>query len=169
VLRTAAKWGLGLGIATFVWTIVVHLLGFYTHRIAHAATVDRVVIVLPAVFVFAAVLERHRLAEPRLSFVGGVATGTLTGLIAAPVTVAAIAFYHAFINPEWLSILVAHERSLLEAAGASAEAIATRVAQLQQRAEGPRHLVNGVVGGTMMGLVLSLVLTPVVRLLPRGR
>jgi hypothetical protein len=167
VLFSALRWGCLLAVATFAWTMMVHWLGFYTSRIAYAATVDRLVIILPALFIFVAIRERHHRSDPRLTYFGGVMGGTLTALVAAPLTVAGLAFYHTFINPDWLSILVAHERSLLEASGASTETVAAQLSQLQQRADGPGHAVNGVIGGTLVGLLLSLVLTPVARRGPR--
>ncbi len=159
-MRLFLKWGLVLAGSTAVWTLLVHVAGFYTIRIEHADLVDRVVLVLPIVILTLALREAQSAYGGRLSFGRGVLTGALVASVAAPLIVGALWVYHHYINPEWLAILVAYDRSVMEAKGFSAEQMAARLARLESMGVLKNQIMNGVRGTVLMGAFLSAVITP---------
>ena len=73
-MRTAIKWGALLGAAVVVWTLVIHMLGFYTTRIAAGQRADAVAIVLPIAAIVLALRERKK--HESLSFRKALTTAT---------------------------------------------------------------------------------------------
>lgn len=168
-MRIAFKWGSLLALAIILWTAAVHLLGIYTTRIQYAATVDMVVMILPLAIITLALLEYRRANNGVLPFGRGVLVGTGVAAFSAPPTIAAMWFYHHFVNPEWVSYLVNYEQQKLAAAGATAETIAAAVTRLQQGGADQAQITGGLVGTVVMGLVLSVVITGILKLAARPR
>lgn len=166
-MRIAIKWGLILSLALLVWTGGVHLLGIYTTHIQYAAVVDMAATVIPIVALTFALIEKRRAQNLAPSFGAGLLTGVTVAAISAPITVAGLWYYHHYVNPEWLSLLVEHERRQLTAAGVPANQIAASIAQLHQSGEDRRQVISGLIGTVAMGLVLSVVITTVLTLIDR--
>ena len=166
-MRIASKWGVLLALAIILWTLAVHLLGFYTDRIRYAALVDQVAIILPLTMLTLAHLEERRRRGGSLPFGPGVLLGTAVATVSAPLTIAALWYYHHFINPEWVAYLTTYEGQKLTAAGVPLDQVATRIAQLQQGATDRDQIVGGLVGTVVMGLLLSLVISLVLLVIDR--
>jgi hypothetical protein len=163
-MRIAIKWGVILAASIAVWTLIIHLLGVYTYRIQYADTVDQVVLVLPVLAITMALLEQRRARDGLLPFGRGILTGTAVAAVSAPLTVATLWFYHHFVNPQWVSFVVAEAQRKLTAAGASPDAIAARVAQLQLAGTDAHQIRGGLVGTLLMGFVLSVIITLALRI-----
>ena len=168
-MRIAIKWGVIFALSVIVWTAAVHLLGFYTVRIEYADFVDRAATILPVAAVTFALLEQRRALNGVLPFGRGVLTGVAVAAVSAPFTVAALWYYHHYVNPEWLSILVTYEQQKLTAAGLPADQVATRIARLQQGGADKQQILGGLIGTVVFGLLLSLIIAPTLGLLGRKR
>jgi len=165
----SVKWGLVLGLSVLLWTAVVHLLGVYTVHVEYAAAVDILVTAIPIAVLTLALIERRRARHGALSFVDGVVTGLIVAAVSAPITLAGLWFYHHYVNPDWLSILVDYQRRKLTAAGVPSDKIAVSIAQLQLSGDDRRQLIGGFVGTTAMGLILSVIITAVLKFIERTR
>lgn len=161
------KWGVIFAVAVILWTAAVHMMGFYTVRIEYADVVDRFALVLPAAAVTFALVEQRRALNGRLAFSRGVLTGVAVAAVSAPITVAALWVYHHYVNPEWLSILVSFQKQKLTSTGVPTEQVAAQIAQLQQRGGDQPQITNGLVGTLMIGLVISVIITPTIGILGR--
>ena len=168
-MRIAIKWGLLLALAIILWTLGVHLLGFYTDRIQYAALVDQVVLVLPLTIITLALLEERRRHGGTLPFGRGVLLGTAAAAVSAAPTISALWYYHHYINPEWVSYLTTYEGHKLAVEGVPLDQIATRINQLQLGGTDQRQIVGGLIGTVVMGLVLSLLITGVLWATDRAR
>jgi hypothetical protein len=168
-LRIAIKWGVIFALSVILWTAVVHLLGIYTVRIEYADLVDRAAIVLPVVAITLALLEQRRTLNGTLPFGRGVLTGVAVAAVSAPFTVAALWYYHHYVNPQWLSILVTYEKQKLTSAGLPADQIAARMAQLQQAGADKQQILGGLIGTVAFGIFLSLIITAVLGVVGKMR
>lgn len=168
-MRIAIKWGVLLALAIILWTLGVHLLGFYTDRIQYAALVDQVVLVLPLAILTLALLEERRRRRATLPVGPGVLLGTAVAAVSAPFTIGALWYYHHHINPEWVSYLTTYEGQKLATEGASLDQVAARITQLQLGATDRNQVVGGLVGTLLVGLVLALVITLVLWTIDRPR
>lgn len=166
-MRIALKWGTILGLSVILWTAAVHLLGIYTVRIEYAKFVDIAAIVIPMAALTLALTEQRRALDDTLPFGRGVLTGVAVAAVAAPITVAALWYYHHQVNPQWLSFLVAYEQQTLSATGLTADQVASRIAALQRSAGDQQQIIGGLIGMLATGLALSLVITPALGLLRR--
>jgi hypothetical protein len=162
-MRIVFKWGLLLAVAVVLWTMLIHLLGFYTTRIQYAETADLAAFVLPLAILTLALLERRRVLGGSLTIGQGVLTGLGVAAVSALPTVAFLWFYHHVVNPDWLSILVDYKQQQLTAAGMSSEQVATTLSQIQRGGTDRMQIVGGLVGTMGMGVVLSLGITLVLK------
>lgn len=167
-MRIGVKYGLLLAALVLIWTLVIHALGVYSTRIQYAQRVDQAAMILPLITLAAALLEMRRACGGRLAWGRGVMTGLEASVVAAPPTVTAFWIYHHLINPDWLMVIVRYEREKLAAAGMAPEAIADSIERLQQSGTDGAQLVNGIVGTLAMGLLLSVLITLVLKLTRRA-
>jgi uncharacterized protein DUF4199 len=167
--RIAVKWGVILGIAVCVWTLALHLLGWYTTDLAKGRMADQLATIFPILAIFFAVRERgiHLGRAPTIR--ESLGTGLLTGAVSIPITVGFLWIYHHYINPRWLEAVIAYERERLGRSGATAEQIARRVDVLTTGATDSGQIVAGVVGTLLISLVISLLVWGVLRATHRDR
>ena len=154
-MRTAIKWGVILGIAVCVWTLIVHALGFYTTRIAAGLRADTAAIVLPVAAIVLALWERKKLGP--LSFGQALGTALVVGLVSVPISAGFLWWYHHHMNPGWVDYIVDHRKAAMAADGATAEAIARMEAG--QRASGTdrAQLTGALTGTTLVSLVIGAI------------
>ena len=166
--RIATKWGVILALAVALWTLAVHLFGVYTDRIRFATLVDTLALVLPVTFLWLALREAEAAGRGPLSMGRGIAVGTATAAVSAPLTVLALWYYHHYINPDWVSYLASFEGQKLASAGGTPEQVGARIAQVRLGGTDQRQIIGGLIGTLAMGLVVSTVLTFVLRWRARG-
>ena len=160
-MRAAIKWGLILGAAVCIWTLVIHALGFYTTRIAAGQRADIVATILPIACIVLALRERKRLAP--LSFRQAVGTALVVGLVSAPITASFLWWYHHYINPRWMDFIVEHQRATMAAAGATSEAIARMEASQRSSATDGAQLAAALIGSAIVSLAIGLVAGAIMR------
>lgn len=154
-MKLAVKWGIVLGGAVCVWTVGLHLLGFYTTNLKAGQVADAIAILLPVAVIWLAIGEYGR-THPPPSFWKLMLMGVATGLVSVPITAGFFWLYHHFVNPEWLDLLVAFEQEKLTARGASADETAARVAVVRASGTDQAQLIGAVVGTVATSFILSL-------------
>ena len=166
-MRIAIKWGALLALGIILWTVAVHLLGFYTDRVQYATLVDTIVIILPITVTALALLEFRRGQGGALPFGRAFLVGLGVAVVSAPFTVAFLWYYHHYVNPDWVTYLTAYEEQKLAAQGVAPAEIANAVMRLQQGGTDRAQVTGGLVGTVAMGLVVSVLVTAALKLLPR--
>lgn len=156
-MKTGVKWGLILGAAVIVWTLVIHALGFYTTNLGAGQKADVIATVLPVAAILLALLERRRLQGGSLSIKQSLATALLVGLVSVPVTAGFLWFYHHYMNPRWLDLLVDYQRAKMTAAGAAANEIARAEAQQRSSGTDSSQLFGALVGSVLISGVIGLI------------
>lgn len=86
-MNTEIKYGLILGLGICAYTLLAHVLGFYTTNIGAGKYGDVAIILLPLVVLFLAIREK-RARQGSLTFLQGIKTGLLVALISFPISTA---------------------------------------------------------------------------------
>ncbi|MBI3789735.1 MAG: DUF4199 domain-containing protein [Gemmatimonadetes bacterium] len=163
ILRVGVTWGVALGAAVCVWTMAVHLLGWYTTNLGAGKQADVAALVLPVVILFLAIRDARRRLGGNLSVLQGVATGVVAGLASTPIATGFLWYYHHGINPRWTEYLVAYERARLVAAGASPSDVAKQLDALRRLSEDGAQLRGALTGTFVLSLLLSTIFAVVLR------
>ena len=167
--RIAVKWGVILGVAICIWTLLIHSLGWYTTNLANGQAADQVAVVLPVAAIYFAIREHARRLGRAPALTEALGTGVLTGAVSIPFSVGFLWIYHHFINPRWNDVLVAYERTRMTEAGASAEDIARRVERLNATATDSAQIIGGILGTLVITVMISLIVFTIFRLTMRAR
>lgn len=163
-MKTGLKWGAILGVAICVWTILLHVLGWYTVNLKAGERADIAVIILPILATVLAILERRRLQPGQtLTIAQGMATGMLTGLVSVPITACFLWYYHHYINPEWVQHLVVYHTAKMTTAGATPAAITAEVEALRRTGRDAAQFSGALIGTTLLSAMLSFVAAMVLR------
>ncbi|MBI3789714.1 MAG: DUF4199 domain-containing protein [Gemmatimonadetes bacterium] len=157
------RWGAMLGVGVCAWTMVVHLLGWYSTDIAAGKKADQTALVLPVVALFLAIRETRRRQGGRLTIPQGIATGLVAGLASLPIAAPFLWAYHHWINPHWNDYLIAYERARLAANGAAPSAIAQHVEALRRLGEDGAQVRGALTGTLLLSLGLSTLFAVLLR------
>lgn len=161
-MNTEIKFGLILGFGICAYTLLAHLLGFYTTNIQTGKYADIVIMLLPVIVLFLAIREkRNRLGS--LSLLQGIKTGLLVALISFPISTAGLWIYHHFINPNWLEFILDYERDLMTRSGIGAAEIGAKLDAIRAGNSDFAQIVGGFVGTLILGLILSLIFSLILR------
>jgi len=156
-MKTGVKWGLILGASVVVWTLVIHGFGFYTTNLAAGQKADVIATILPIAAILLALRERRRLAAGSLSIKESVVTALVVGVVSVPVTAGFLWWYHHYMNPRWLDLLVDYQREKMTAAGAAADEIARAEAQQRSSGTDAAQLTGALVGSILVSGVIGLI------------
>ena len=163
-MKIGVKWGIIFGVAICVWTLLLHVLGFYTTRLQLGQYADIVATVIPIAILFFAIRERRARNPGQTLTIGeGVATGMLAGLVSVPITAGFLWVYHHYINPRWMDLLVAWKEEQMRAAGTASEPIRTTIEGMRASATDGAQLTGALVGTLVLSLVLSLIISAILR------
>lgn len=162
MLRTEIKYGLILGSGICVYTVVAHLLGFYTNNIRAGKYGDVVIILLPIAVFFLAIREKWKRMDS-LTVFEGIRIGLLVALVSFPISTAFLWVYHAYVNPNWLEFILAYERDQMMQAGIGAGDINARIERVRAGNSGFAQIVSAFVGAIVLGLLLSTIFSLVLR------
>ncbi|HEY1585667.1 MAG TPA: DUF4199 domain-containing protein [Polyangia bacterium] len=164
-MKTWMKYGIGFGLATAAWTLVEYALGFHTTRIADGQLTSYLALVLPVTFVvLAGLAERRRL--PTASVGRYLAVALLVMLVGDAITTPFLWAYHHYVLPDWLDRLMAFEREKLLLAGAPANVVDLRLAAIARGNSTAAQIVGGLLGSTVLGLILGVPLGFILRRRP---
>lgn len=161
-MRTEVKFGIILGLGICVYTVIGHLLGFYTNNIQAGKTGDIMVTLLPIMVLYLAIREKRN-RNGSLTMLQGIKTGLLVALISFPISTAFLWVYHHYINPNWLTYILAFEQESMTRAGVSAGEISSRLDRMRSGNSDVAQIVGGLIGTTVLGLILSLIFSLILR------
>ena len=156
-MRIAIRWGVILGLAICVWTMGLHVLGFYTVRLSMGQVADVVATILPIAAIVLALRARRRESRRGLRFLESAQTGVVIGLVSGPISGAFLWFYHHHVNPQWLDRLVAWKTTTMQAAGATPETIALTVDGLRAGGTDLAQIVGALVGSVIFSLLIAMI------------
>lgn len=161
-MKTEVKFGLIFGLGICAYTLLAHLLGFYTTNIEAGKYGDIAITLLPVATIFLAIREKRRL-RGSLTVLQGVKTGLLVSLISFPISAAFLWIYHHYINPGWLEHIIDYERGRMLRAGIASGEISTRLDAMRAGNSDSAQLVGGLIGTVVLGLILSLIFSLILR------
>ena len=156
-MKTAAKWGAILGVVVIVWTLILHMLGFYTTKIAAGQVADQVASVLPIIVIVLALRERRKLVGRGLRVVESLQTGAVLGLTSVPITAGFFWIYHHVINPEWMALIIAWKSAAMTARGATPEAITAATTQLSASSTDSAQILGALIGTLVFSVLIALI------------
>jgi len=166
-MRTEIKFGIIFGLGICAYTLIGHLLGFYTNNIRAGKYADVAIILLPIVVLFLAIREKRNL-DGSLTLFRGIKTGLLVALVSFPISTAFLWLYHHHINPNWLEFILNYERNSLAQAGISAGEIGSRIDKLRIGNSDFAQIVGGFIGTLVLGFILSFILSVILRRKPEA-
>lgn len=161
-MKTEIKFGIILGLGICAYTMIAHLLGFYTNNIQAGKYGDAAIMLLPLVVLFLAIREKRNL-KASLTLFQGIKTGLLVVLISFPISSSFLWIYHHYINPNWFEFILVYEQNSLLRAGVSAEEIASRIDKLRAGNSDFAQIIGGFIGTLVLGFVLSFILSIILR------
>ncbi|MBV9989559.1 MAG: DUF4199 domain-containing protein [Chitinophagaceae bacterium] len=157
------RYGIIAFIITVIWTIAEHFLGWNTtnHETGQYARLMGSFIFYFLVIV--AIYQRRKQQGGRMSFGEGFSTGATVSVIYAAGCVLLYSVYGELINTQYKPTLMAFERSKLEAAHASPDAIAAKMKQVDLSSGGSvlSYLLLFVfmfIFGAVIAVIVSLIL-----------
>jgi hypothetical protein len=160
-MRTAIKWGVFLGVAICVWTLIIHALGFYTTNIAAGQRADIVATILPIAAIVLALRERKK--HGPLSFGQALGSAVVVGLVSVPITAGFLWWYHHYMNPAWVDYIVDYQKAAMTAAGATPDAITQMEAGQRASARDSAQITGALIGTTLISLVIGAIAGAVMR------
>ncbi len=153
---------IALIVFTILWTLLEHFLGFNTtrHEIGRYTRLFTAIVFYAAIGV--AILQKRR-QRGLMGFAEGFRTGLAVTLLYSLLATLWFQVYAELINPEYKPSLLAYERSRLEASGASAEEITSKMKELEMTSGGSitsyvMLFIFMVTAGLVVSLVASIVL-----------
>lgn len=162
MMRTEVKFGLIFGLGICAYTLIGHLLGFYTNNIQAGKYSDVAIILLPIVILFLA-LRENRILNGSLTLFQEIKTGLLVALVSYPISTAFLWIYNHYINPNWLDSILDLEQNNILQAGVGAGEIASRLEKLRAGNSDFAQIVGGFIGTLVLGFAFSLIFSLILR------
>jgi hypothetical protein len=163
-VKIGVKWGIILGATICVWTLLLHVLGFYTTRLQLGQYADVIATVFPIAILFLAIRERRDRSPGQTLTIGeGVGTGLVTGLVSVPITAGFLWIYHHYINPRWMDLMAVWKEEQMRVAGRAPEEIHTTIKGMRTGATDSAQLLGALVGTLVLSLALSLIISAILR------
>ena len=161
--RIGVRWGLILGGSVVLWTLALHMVGFYTVNLGAGQRADVWATALPVLAVLGAFRERLKQRDA-ITFVEAIRIALILGVTSACITVPFLWVYHHYVNPRWLELLMTWTRERMTAAGESPAEVAQAVGRLQAGGSDRAQVISGFLGSIGFVVVLALLATGVLRI-----
>lgn len=153
-IRTAAKWGLLIGLANLVWLYLACFLGLHTSGIM-VFQVFMLVWLFLTVAGFILALRAVRRQNPSLSYLGGLGAGAVAAAVSALVAVVAQAGYFMVVHPEWPDVMMQQTRTHFTTQGIPPEQVEEMVAQAREYFTLSNYAISSAAAALMLGIALS--------------
>lgn len=156
--RTALKWGVILGIALIVYSLALYLtdsvgnssLGFISFALSIAGLV-------------LAMRDYRTLNGGYMSYGEGLSVGTLTSAVSGLLSAMFSVFYTTVIDTGAMTRMVERTREQLEDSGASDDVVEQQLSIIEMFQSPGLSFAFGVIGSVIFGLLLSLVISAIMR------
>lgn len=162
--RTAARWGLFIGLANLVWLYLAYYLGLHTSGIM-VFQVFMLVWLSLTVTGFILALRTIKRQNSTLSYWGGIGAGAVSALVSAVIAVIAQVGYFTVVHPAWPEVMAQQTRTHFTAQGMSP----TQVEQMVLQARGSFTLTNYAVSSAVTALIVGIVLSAIIMIFLRHR
>ncbi len=162
--RTAAKWGLFIGLANLVWLYLAYFLGLHTSGIM-VFQVFMLVWLTVTVTGFIFTLRAVKRQNPLLSYWGGIGVGAVAAVVSAVVAVVAQVGYFTVVHPAWPEVMAQQTKAHFTAQGMSPE----QVEQMVVQARGSFTLSNYAVASAATALMVGIALSAIIMIFLRRR
>jgi large-conductance mechanosensitive channel len=153
--KIATKYGLILGVLSFVWFLVVTMTGMKQNWVSSVVN-----IVLLAVLMVLAHGEFKKTHEGMMTYPQGLGSGTLLAIIASVVTSVLLFVYVKFINTGYAEAALKMQQAELEKRGMTGaqldQAMTMTSAMLTPVGIVVTSLVSGVIVGFIVALIVSI-------------
>lgn len=156
--RTEILYGVGLGVASFLWICLEFAAGLHTSRIALHPVVTNFFAVIPIAILWR-VLKLRRDREGQLSWGSAIGCGMLVSAVAALLNTPTQWVFHTWVNPSYF-------RTMIDFAVRQGQS--TR-AEAEQYFNFKHYLLEGTVGPLVAGLITTAILTAFMRRRPAQR
>jgi hypothetical protein len=155
--RTAAKWGLFIGLANLLWLYVAYYLGLHTSGIMVFQVFMLVWLALTATgFILA--LRAVKRQNPALSYLGGIGTGAVSAFVSAVVAVIAQVGYFTVVHPAWPEVMAQQTKAHFTAQGMSPAQVEQMVLQARDSFTLSNYAVSSAATALIVGIVLSAII-----------
>lgn len=155
--RTAAQWGLYIGLANLIWLYAARYLGLHTSGIM-VFQVFMLVWFALTLAGYIAMLRRIKRGNPALSYGQGSSAGVVAGAVSAVVAVIAQVGYYKVVHPEWPEVMAGQTKDFFTAAGKTPAEIEQAVALARESFTLSNYAISSAVTALVMGIVLSAII-----------
>lgn len=163
-IKTAAKWGLFIGVANMVWLYLAYYIGLHTSGIM-VFQIFMLVWVVITIAGFILALRAIKRQNPALGYLAGVGAGAIAAIVSALVAVAAQVGYYRVIHPAWPEYMAGQTREHFTAMGLPPADVDNMVEQ----ARGTFTLTNYAITSAATALIFGVVLSALIMLFLRRK
>lgn len=148
-----------------LWVLIEFALGFHTTSFDIGRYSGYLSFVVPVIVIFIALMEEQSITHHRISLKAGVNTGFQIAIISAVLFTLFMVIYNAYINPHWIDSLIEWQRRQLILGGATNDDIERFVEQNRRMNNAFGQGIMNFMGTTGIGVVITLIEIPIVRML----
>lgn len=157
--RVALKWGLILGVAQIIYSIIIFVSDNFGNR-----ALGSVAYVLIIIGIVLAMRDFRTQNGGYMTYGEGLSTGTLTATISGLLSSLFSVFYMTFIDTGIMERVLDQAREQMEAQGNLSDEKIDQAMEITQKFQSPGILFAfGVLGAAFMGLIFSLIIAAFMR------
>jgi hypothetical protein len=167
-MRPEFKYGLITGVGICLWIVTEYCLGLHTTHLEIGESTGYFSNLIPLATLFLLLRQKQAAAyDGRLTLGQGIASGLVASFLGALIVYAFMLGYNQWINPDWLDNALAAKVALMRAHGIGEVEIRREITFYRQANSPVGLITTTLLGLTVMGGTLSLILTLLLRLRPR--
>ncbi|MFZ4622588.1 MAG: DUF4199 domain-containing protein [Bacteroidota bacterium] len=168
-MNNELKYALLCGTALSLWVLIEFALGFHTTSLEIGQYSGFFSILIPIILIFSALQERQKQSGSLLSWTVGIDSGFRIAFYSALLFTMFMVIYRLYINPDWLEATIEWQRKKLILGGASDDEIGRFMESSRTMNSLPVQIITGFVGSTTVGVIVTLIEIPVLRVLARSK
>jgi|GEM_PF-2081955 len=121
-MKSELRSGIAIGISGFLWILLEFFLGFHTVRIDYQPFFNLISFTIPIVGIYWAMkAKRDRYFEGKITFMNALKTGLLITVVMSCISPILNFLYYTVVNPHYQSIMLSHERDMINGLNLSPE------------------------------------------------
>ena len=166
-MKPELKYGLIAGTGICLWIIVEYCLGLHTAHLEIGEYTGYFSNLIPVLTLFLLLRKKQSaIYDGRLTLGQGIASGLVASLVSASLVYCFMVIYNNLINPNWMDYALTAKVAQLRAHGVAEVNIRQQI-KFYQQANSPVGLISTtLLGLTVMGGLISLVLTLILKFRP---
>jgi hypothetical protein len=166
-MKREYRYGLLCGIGLSVWILIEFALGFHTTSLEIGQYSGYFSFFIPVVIIYAALKEQSSKMNGIISVKEGMNIGFQIAIYSAVVFTFFLYVYNNYINPEWLNSLVEWQRKKLLLGGASDDEIERFMDQNRRMNNAVGQGVMSFISTTGIGIFITLIELPIIRMISK--